>query len=477
MRKVFIAITLFLYGAVSGTAGDALSLGYFDVDASPPIGSPMAYNTTIEVLSPLRCRGVVLLGADSPIVLCAIDWIELANDGHRVFREELARAAGTSMERVSVHVLHQHDAPWCDFSADQLAEEQGIHLEIFDSAFARDVIQRAAKAVQNAVKNSETITHVGLGEGLVEQVASNRRILGADGKVKAVRYTATKDPELQAAPEGVVDRQLKSISFWNGERRVVELTYYATHPQSYYRTGKANPDFPGMARDQRQKQTGVPHVHFTGAGGNIGAGKYNDGSPELREVLTERMAKGMTRAWESEQRIPITNKDVAWNVVSVSLPASPHLDEQRIVAKLTNKKLPNRDRVIAACELAWLRRCQRADNIDIGCLTLGKARVLHLPGELFVEYQLAAQQLRPDLFVAMAAYGDCGPWYIGTAIAYEQGGYETSPTSSLVAPAVENVLVGAIEKHLNASRKSDTGLGVQAAQQEMEFARQNSTPK
>ena len=35
-------------------------------------------------------------------------------------------------------------------------------------------------------------------------------------------------------------------------------------------------------------------------------------------------------------------------------------------------------------------------------------------------------------FVAMAAYGDYAPWYIGTAIAYEQGGYETSrhlPTS------------------------------------------------
>ncbi len=108
--------------------------------------------------------------------------------------------------------------------------------------------------------------------------------------MKAVRYTATNDPALQAAPEGVVDRKLKSISFWNNDRRIVELTYFATHPQSYYRTGKANPDFPGMARDQRQETTGVPHVHFNGAGGNIGAGKYNDGRPELRPILADRVA-------------------------------------------------------------------------------------------------------------------------------------------------------------------------------------------
>ena len=477
MRNLLVTVLLLLCCSASCPAGETLKLGYFDVDASPPIGSPMAYNTTIEVLSPLRCRGIVLLGADTPIVLCAVDWIEIANEGHRFFREELARAAETTVERVSVHVLHQHDAPWCDFSADQLAEEQGIHREIFDSAFARDVIQRAAVAVRNAVKKVEIITDVGLGEAVVEEVASNRRILGVDGKVKSVRYTATNDPELRAAPEGVVDRKLKSIGFWNGERRLVELTYYATHPQSYYRTGKANPDFPGMARDQRQETTAIPHVHFNGAGGNIGAGKYNDGSHELRGILAERVVKGMTRAWESERRFPVTSKDASWNVVGVALPLAPHLDEERLVSRLQNKQLPNRDRVNAACELAWVRRCHRGDKIDIGCLSLGKARILHLPGELFVEYQLAAQEFRPDLFVAMAAYGDCGPWYIGTAIAYEQGGYETAPTSSLVAPQVETVLIEAIQKLLDASRKHTERLGSEAARREIEFARKSSSAK
>ena len=73
---------------------------------------------------------------------------------------------------------------------------------------------------------------------------------------------------------------------------------------------------------------------------------------------------------------------------------------------------------------------------------------LHLPGEPFVEYQLAAKGERPDLFVAVAGYGDYAPWYIGTAIAYEQGGYETGAAASNVGAEAEPILSEAIRKLL-----------------------------
>jgi hypothetical protein len=68
-----------------------------------------------------------------------------------------------------------------------------------------------------------------------------------------------------------------------------------------------------------------------------------------------------------------------------------------------------------------------------------------------VEYQLAAKAMRPDLFVAPAAYGDYAPWYIGTEVAYKQGGYETGPDASNVAPEVEAVLMAAIRKLLSSA--------------------------
>lgn len=55
--------------------------------------------------------------------------------------------------------------------------------------------------------------------------------------------------------------------------------------------------------------------------------------------------------------------------------------------------------------------------------------------------------MRPDDFVALAAYGDYAPGYIGTAISYTQGGYETGVVSR-TAPEVEEVLIAAMRKLL-----------------------------
>jgi hypothetical protein len=234
------------------------------------------------------------------------------------------------------------------------------------------------------------------------------------------------------------------VSLWHDDRPVAVLSYYATHPQSYYRTGIPNPDFPGVARFHRQLAVpGALHVHFNGAGGNIGAGKYNDGSPTNRMVLAQRLEAGMRRAWETTRRKPITASDVQWNVERVALPLPKHLNAESLEARLKNRD-PQFFFLGEATRLAWVRSCQAGRKLDVSCLTLGSARILHMPGELFVEYQLAAKAKRPEGFVAMAAYGDYAPWYIGTAAAYAEGGYETEPRSSNVAPDVEAVLMGAI---------------------------------
>ena len=315
-KLVMIALGLTVTVAAA-RAAEPVRVGVFAVDASPPVGSPLAYDPTKGVTHPLSCRGIVLVGEGAPIVLCAVDWIGIANDGQVEFRRALAGAAGTDPKRVAIHTLHQHDAPFCDFSTDRLLAKFGINREISDAAFARDVIARAAAAVRIATKEARPVTHLGLGEAEVEQVASNRRILGPDGKVEHVRWTACKDPLVRARPVGTIDPLLKMISFWDGSKPVAALTYYATHPQSYYRTGLANPDFPGMARDSREQATRVPHIHFNGAGGNVGAGKWNDGSPANRQVLADRVAAGMARAWTATVKTPITAADVAWESVPV----------------------------------------------------------------------------------------------------------------------------------------------------------------
>jgi hypothetical protein len=446
---VFAAAASLVPTASSATA---LRVATFDVDATPPVGSMMAYDpVTNHWELGLRARGVVLLGAGEPIVLCAVDWIGIANEGQDAFRNALARAASTSPRRVAVHTLHQHDAPDCDFSAERILKDAGRDPRQYEGGFQRRVIADLERAVQDSLPRAQTVTHLGLGEARVDQVASNRRLLGPDGKVRATRWTASKDAAIRAEPEGTIDPVLSLVSLWDGERPVAVLSYYATHPQSYYRTGLPNPDFPGLARFLRQ--LAVPaalHLHFNGAGGNLGAGKYNDGAPENRLALAERLADGMRRAWESTKRQPISAADVSWTVESVVLPAAKHLNAVKLESDL-KEPAGAPGAASGASRLAWLRRCQAGHALDVQCLGLGRSRILHLPGELFVEYQLAAKAMRPELFVAMAAYGDYAPWYIGTEVAYQQGGYETGPDASNVAPEVEAVLMAAMRKLLSSA--------------------------
>ena len=433
-----------------------LRIATFQADVTPPLGAPLCHGSVAPVkriVDPLSARGIILLTDQAPIVLCAVDFVAISNEAHDAWRQALAEAVGTTPERVSVHALHQHDAPGIDFSTEAILAEHGLSGAMFDPDVARKAIADTAKAAAEALHTTHRVTHLGCGMGTVEKVASNRRVLGPDGHCIMVRMSHCSSAKARAAPEGIIDPTVRLLSFWDGERPLVSITYYATHPQSYYGKGGVSYDFVGMARAAREQAVpGAMHIHFDGAGGDIAAGKYNDGSKKNRPVLAARLAKGMEAAWDAQTKTPIGASDVGWSVVPVALPVRKSIVESKLLRTLRNRKANVRHRIWDARQLAWLRRMRSGHKIELGCLRLGQARVLHMPGELCIGYQLAAQAMRPDLFVCMAAYADDGMAYICLKDAYGKGGYETGRVSR-VAPEVEDVLMPAMRKMLGAEQQ------------------------
>ncbi|MDR1746740.1 MAG: hypothetical protein LBR49_05655 [Tannerella sp.] len=424
---------------------EAIQISTFDIDATPPVGSYLTYEPMIGSYDlGLRAKGIVLKGAGMPVVLCAIDWIGVNNESQDVFKQVLAASAHTLPERVIVHCLHQHDAPICDFSVEKALREVDVEPKLYDGTHQRAFLLRLSKAVENSLEKQQPVTHLGTGKALVSEVASNRRVLNEEGIVVATRFTTCTDPELRAKPEGLIDPELTLLSFWNEDKPLAVLTFYATHPQSYYRQGIACPDFPGIARFYRQLS--VPdalHVHFNGAGGNIGAGKYNDGSHENRLILAKRLAEGMEKAWKNVTKKRIKPADLDWEALPVALP--PRYDDAEWERRLNEAK----EKPALADNFSdpiWVMRQKAGFRLALSCLRIGKTRVLFMPGELFVEYQLAAKNYRKDLDVSMAAYCDVSPGYICTKEAFLQGGYEVDV--SIVAPEAEDILMDAIHKLL-----------------------------
>jgi hypothetical protein len=220
-------------GAASPPA--EIRLATFSADVTPPLGHPLmggGIAPAREVLDPLSARGFVLLGDGKPVVLAAIDWCEIRNDAHDRWREAMAKAAGTEPGRVLVVSLHQHDTPIADLAAQRLLDDRRAAGRICDLRFHEEAVRGVARAVRESLKAARPVTHFGTGQAKVERVASNRRYLRADGSPAFDRMSAARDAAIRDQPEGLIDPWLKTLSFWDGDRPLLALSCYATHPMS-----------------------------------------------------------------------------------------------------------------------------------------------------------------------------------------------------------------------------------------------------
>jgi hypothetical protein len=414
-----------------------LHLATFRVDVTVPLGHPLCggwIKPAERIGDPLYALGVVLLGGEAPVVLCAVDWTGILNEAHRHWRKQLAAAAHTTPERVAVQTVHQHNAPFADLTAQKLVSEQKKLPSVMQLPWFEETVDRVGKAVRESLSRTQQVTDISWGQAKVDMVASNRRLIGPDGKIAGWRASACKDAKLRAEPEGLIDPWLKTVVFWSGQRKLTVLHYYATHPMSRYGDGIVTSDFVGHAREQRTKEDGVPHIYFTGCAGNIAAGKYNDGSKDNRPKLSLRVLEAM-RGSEKNMRKEVAS-DGSWRVRPVVLPPRTDVSEAALLADLQDEKQTVSIRIRAAMKLAYRRRALESFPIQLTSLQVGQSLcLLHLPGESFVEYQLFAQEQRPQGFVCTAAYGDDGPWYIPLAKSYAEGGYE--PSASFIDPAEE----------------------------------------
>ena len=428
-----------LFGAPPVVPPPPLRLATFTCDVTLPMGHMLGGKPLVRIEHPLLAKGVVLENRGRRHVLCAVDWCTLENAAHAMFQTKIAAAAATQPRYVAVHCLHQHTAPCVDASAQVLLNAQKDPPQNIDLSFLDQVIGRLAAAVAEACQHLQPFDSVGLGQAKVDRVASCRRVPGPDGNI-LVRYSSCKDPKLRAMPEGPIDPLLRTITLLAGGRPLVRMHYYATHPQSFYGDGRASYDFPGMARERLQKEENVFQIYFTGCGGDITAGKYNDGSPEARQELFERLYAGMKAAASSTRTTPIDA--LSWQVLPVRFQARTdgEYDAQQCRVKMADLKARHEDRVWGAIRLTRAERLRQP--LEVGCLRIGPAWVLHLPGEPMNEFQRYAQSLRPCEFVAVAGYGLCATGYMCTERAFAEGGYE--PTASAVVPQSEAVLKKAI---------------------------------
>ena len=165
-------------------------------------------------------------------------------------------------------------------------------------------------------------------------------------------------------------------------------------------------------------------------------GKYNDGSLAARRELAARLYAGMKAASAATQLRP------AGRLASRTAPLTlPPRAPSKPFEDISDPTLRYR----TAITHAFARRKQ---PLEVTSVDLGGVRILHLPGEPLLEFQLFAQRLLPAEFVAVSGYGDISPGYLCPDRAFEEGGYEPSASNHL--PGGESLVKEAIRRVLGA---------------------------
>jgi hypothetical protein len=416
MRGIY---TFLLYLMTISASASDFQLASFSVNVTIPLNHRCMGVIPVKskiIADSLYVHGFVLIGGKHPLVVCAVDWCEIRNGSYDQWRSVLAKAARTTPQHVIVTALHQHDAPVIDIDAQTLLSEVGLKDELFNVEWHDQILAKVGREVSACLRFSVPVTHYGTSAVIVEGIASNRRVVLEDGSVSYDRGSRSGGNQFMAnAPVGEIDPELKTISFFNGDKLLVQLHSYATHPMSHYGQGVVSSDFVGLARARLQQDDQSIHQIFVpGCAGDVTAGKFNDGSEKDRQILIDRLYLAMTKARQNTERHPLIQLVVRNAKLSLPFHPGDHLSKERLSHDLHDKGITDEKRILAAMGLASRKRVERGQPIDFPCIDLGNAQIVLFPGESFVGYQIMAQKQAGASFVMSIGYGECWTGYIPT---------------------------------------------------------------
>ncbi len=432
-----------------------LLAGYASADISLEIGEaygPFLESRVCEVAAPLTGRVVYLEEADGegPVVLAMADHIGFTRKADRRVRDAIARAVGISRSRVLLNASHNHAAPAADLATQEILDPYGFEflsyswLDRMKAAFA-DAARRAKEERRPAT--------VEAGMAPVEKVGAIRGVRQPDGSI-ATRY-GVAPPELQVAPEGLIDPDVVVLCL-RGEdgRPIVSIFNYACHVTALRQRGEViHPDFPHFALEVIERETGGPGFFLQGAAGNVGTGKYADGTLERSKVLGERLARGVLEAMAhsvSCRSGPLRLK--GWKEVVELDPELPSVKETRRELAELLESSPRRAWMPCAM-LQVIEDPDAARRCELFLLSGGDWCLACLPAESFVEFGLAIRASSPAPFTLVGGYYDCTLWYIPTWKSMRDGGFESQGGWRYTAAGAGEQLAGSVIRRLRDLRK------------------------
>lgn len=324
---------------------------------------------------PLQAKAVVFSDGHSTVAICSCDLAIIREIDVRRIRELVGRSipelGGTNL---IVAASHTHSSP----------ETAYLFGNTPDDPWVLEMDRDIAEAVIRAHGSRQPVTaKLGKAEA---HLSHNRRVIGADGRANMVREY--RDGETT----GPYDPELILLRLDSTSGPAIAILYnYTAHALT---VGPGNllytADYPGLVSEALETEfPGTTALFLNGAAGNTHPRKCMRPDFVALEEIGEQLGKQTLAAAQACQTVD----DCSLRLASDTMTFVNRVDSSKTV------------------------------TIELSCLAIGPVLLAFVPGEVFVELQLAFKRQLAPRTALLVGYANGWDGYIPTRDAYESGGY------------------------------------------------------
>ena len=444
--------------------------------------------TELEVYEELYARALVLVdcsqiqaqenGGQYLVIVC-LD--QFGCPYYEIAQRAINRATGIPAERIFLNYSHSHNAvgpigEWSEENQPSTAElvipyEEWLGDDIDKlSAWDKWLVGHIAETVKRAYLAARPATlHAGRAPA---QIGYNRREMRADGRIRH-----------GVNPDGAVVPWADVIGvFEEGGERIAAMFSHAAHPVIVHHDWKngihseLGPDYPGYAVNHLKNllsAEGCPPgvlMFAQACGGDVNAYPRASGDRNACDAAGLSLAFSTKRALDNLTQVVPT--PIKRHSLTLTLPRRlPTVAECRAWLKdpiLRDSSTPdygpgNLEHLLNAAE----RGKREYLELPMQAFAIGPDLcLLLLPGEMFCEYQLYAEEVSPYAHTVVLGYINFSVSYVGMKRDYElpglTGGHGIAPHTNVpLEPSVEATIKDGMRQLLTELKAKSNVLGIE----------------
>ncbi|RCX09351.1 neutral/alkaline ceramidase-like enzyme [Anaerobacterium chartisolvens] len=421
-------------GSVDISPGESIELG----------GYPhyLRHNTGIH--DPLYASCIYLESGGQRLIMIAMDILFYSKKYVSSVRKRIRERTGVNEENIMICCSHTHSGPWASGRLDLEALEMGLRP---DEGYVEELGGKLVELASDCAANTfEAKIAIEKGRcGKEQGVGGNRR--NPEGPCDPLVWTI-----------GVQDMD----GSWRGC-----LVRYALHPTVIHAESTVvTADYPCYIREYLARtKPGMVFAFAQGTSGDQSTRYFRKGqSFDEAERIGSLIGAEVDRVLNSMQLSSEVDISVKSRQIEVKLRTLPSREEAERSVEAAKKALDeviarkgpyleeqNASLVLLGAEdlLGYVLMKEKGERIDlledelpaeIQVISIGDARIVCVPGEIFVEFglEIAEKSLKTKTFVIELANG-CLPGYVCTEKAFYEGGYEAD--TSLLTPETGRIFV------------------------------------